>query len=62
MDIYGGDVTGGFVESHNDHRIAMACAIAALRARSAVTINGFRCVSKSYPEFFDDIETLRAST
>ncbi len=40
------------VHSHNDHRIAMACAIAALRAEDEVDIENTECVSKSYPEFF----------
>ena len=33
MDIYGGKPMGNQVDSHNDHRIAMACAIAALNSR-----------------------------
>ncbi|HOP62280.1 MAG TPA: 3-phosphoshikimate 1-carboxyvinyltransferase [Spirochaetota bacterium] len=61
MIIRGAPVTGGEVESHGDHRIAMACAIAALGASSHVAINGAECVSKSYSEFFDHIIKLGVS-
>lgn len=43
---------GGVVESHGDHRIAMACAVAALSCSSPLTIRGAECVSKSWPDFF----------
>ncbi|MHB8962556.1 MAG: 3-phosphoshikimate 1-carboxyvinyltransferase [Saccharofermentanales bacterium] len=45
---------GGHVDSFGDHRIAMAAAIAATTTEEGVTLSGFRCVDKSYPEFFDD--------
>jgi 3-phosphoshikimate 1-carboxyvinyltransferase len=61
MEVYGGSIEGGTVESHNDHRIAMACSIAALRARSAVSINDPECVRKSYPGFFSDMERLQVT-
>jgi 3-phosphoshikimate 1-carboxyvinyltransferase len=61
MEVYGGEILGGIVDSHNDHRIAMACAVAGLCARSAVTINGYQCVAKSYPHFFEDLDRLRVS-
>lgn len=51
-------LTGGTVWSHKDHRIAMMLAIAATRARGAVTIEDWECVSKSYPHFFDDYAKL----
>jgi 3-phosphoshikimate 1-carboxyvinyltransferase len=47
------------VESYNDHRIAMACAVSALRSKHGVRINGWECVAKSYPQFFEDLERLR---
>ncbi len=59
MEVYGGDVREAVVDAHNDHRIAMACAVAALRAKGSVGINGDACVSKSYPGFFTDLEALR---
>ena len=52
------DLNGGGVNSHNDHRIAMALAIAATRCRGAVTIDGTQSVYKSYPRFFDDYNAL----
>ena len=59
MRIEGGPVSGGVVESHNDHRIAMALATAALRANSAVTVRDAEAVNKSYPDFWDDLEKLK---
>jgi len=49
------------VDSHKDHRIAMACAIAALGASSDVTITSAGCVTKSYRDFFEDLESIRSS-
>jgi 3-phosphoshikimate 1-carboxyvinyltransferase len=40
------------VESHNDHRIAMALAIAGLNVRGGIQISGSESVKKSYPGFF----------
>lgn len=47
------------VHSHNDHRIAMACAVAALRAAGDVIIEQANAVKKSYPAFYRDLEMLR---
>jgi 3-phosphoshikimate 1-carboxyvinyltransferase len=58
MIIRGGQVKGGKVNSHNDHRIAMAAAATAVAAQSEVIIDGAECVAKSYPEFFDDIDKI----
>ena len=52
------NLSGGSVDSHGDHRIAMALAVAALFARDTVTIRNAQCVSKSYPMFFDDLRFL----
>ena len=43
---------GAVVEAWNDHRIAMALAIAASRADGTTKICGAECVRKSYPEFW----------
>ena len=51
--IQGGDIEGGTVDSHGDHRIAMAFAVASLRARSAITINDCDNVQTSFPGFVD---------
>ncbi|MBQ3043551.1 MAG: 3-phosphoshikimate 1-carboxyvinyltransferase [Alistipes sp.] len=59
MRIVGGTPHGGEVDSHDDHRIAMSLAVTALRTSDEVTIRNRECVAKSYPSFFDDIESLR---
>ncbi len=59
MRIRGGAIRGGRVEAHDDHRIAMALAVAALIAEAPVTIAGAECVSKSYPDFFERLAALR---
>ncbi|WP_346917105.1 3-phosphoshikimate 1-carboxyvinyltransferase [Clostridium sp.] len=48
------ELKGGEVNSHNDHRIVMALAIAATRAKGEVIINNPSAVEKSYPNFFKD--------
>jgi len=55
MIITGGPVRGATVSSHGDHRIAMACAVAALGAKGEVTIEGAGAVNKSYPAFWDHL-------
>jgi 3-phosphoshikimate 1-carboxyvinyltransferase len=45
------------VDAHNDHRIAMAAAIGALKAVDTVIINGSESVNKSYPEFFSHLQS-----
>jgi 3-phosphoshikimate 1-carboxyvinyltransferase len=52
---------GATVDSHNDHRIAMACAVAALRARGETKIQNSECINKSYPQFFNDLRSLGAN-
>lgn len=47
--------------SHHDHRIAMACAVAALRAEGDVHIEDADAISKSYPDFYDDMRQLGAT-
>lgn len=49
------------VSSHNDHRIAMAAAVAALRGEGVMTINGAEAVNKSYPQFWSHIQQLGAA-
>jgi 3-phosphoshikimate 1-carboxyvinyltransferase len=60
MYVTGGQPTGAHVESHEDHRIAMAVAVAALGATGRVYIRDSQCVAKSYPGFFDDLRHLGA--
>ena len=53
-----GLVGGVTVDCCNDHRIAMMAAVAATRCREPVTLLGAECVSKSYPNFWDDYRML----
>jgi 3-phosphoshikimate 1-carboxyvinyltransferase len=56
--VAGAPLTGGEVDSHGDHRIAMALAVAALASRDGVNIRGEGCVAKSYPDFFEDLLSI----
>ncbi|HTA78786.1 MAG TPA: 3-phosphoshikimate 1-carboxyvinyltransferase, partial [Terracidiphilus sp.] len=49
---------GAEIESYDDHRIAMAFTIAALRAEGDSVIHNAECVAISYPAFFEDLERL----
>ena len=49
---------GGEVDSFNDHRIAMAAAVASVRCENPVIIRNAEAVNKSYPEFFNDFNKL----
>ena len=58
--VTGGKVKGAKVNSHNDHRIAMAAALAALGASDTVFIKDSHCIVKSYPGFFEDLRKVGA--
>ena len=58
LRIFGTGLTGGTVDSVNDHRIAMSAAIAATLCKEPVTILGAECVNKSYPKFFEEYRRL----
>ncbi len=58
LTIYGSGLVGGTVDTVNDHRIAMAAAIAATVCKEDVTILGAECVKKSYPKFWEEYERL----
>lgn len=49
---------GADLISHNDHRIAMAMSVAALLAGGSVTIDEAESVNKSFPNFYEVLETL----
>jgi 3-phosphoshikimate 1-carboxyvinyltransferase len=53
-------LNGAVIDPHNDHRIAMACAVAALGASGETRIQDAECVRKSYPRFFSDLRVLGA--
>jgi 3-phosphoshikimate 1-carboxyvinyltransferase len=57
----GAHVRGGLVHSHHDHRIAMACAVAGLKATGETIIEEAHAINKSYPEFFEHIRLLGAA-
>jgi len=53
MVIEGGEAGGGIIDSHGDHRIAMAFAMAALRARGSIKILDCANVNTSFPGFVE---------
>lgn len=59
MTISGGKkLKGANVHSCHDHRIAMACAVAALGADGPTTIEDAEAINKSYPDFYDHLQLL----
>jgi len=58
MLVRGGAVRRARVHSRHDHRIAMACAVAALGADGEVTIEEAQAIDKSYPDFYRDLQRL----
>lgn len=57
----GGKLKGANVHAHNDHRIAMACAIAALKADGKTLLDGAESVEKSYKAVYNHLFSLGAS-
>lgn len=51
----GAPLDGGRVESYDDHRIALAFAVAGLVAKDKVTVTGWKCVDVSWPGFLDTL-------
>jgi 3-phosphoshikimate 1-carboxyvinyltransferase len=58
MIIEGGKIIGGEINSHNDHRIAMAGAISGLISEKGITVKNAECVKKSYVDFYKDLEKI----
>ena len=56
--VHPSNLTGGMVDSYNDHRIAMAAAIASTVCTQEVTILDAHCVQKSYPRFWEEFNRL----
>ena len=52
------ELTGGVVSSWNDHRIAMALAIASIKCKSPIKIENSGAVEKSYPNFWEDFAKI----
>jgi 3-phosphoshikimate 1-carboxyvinyltransferase len=61
IDIEGGGVSGGRVESAGDHRCAMSFAVLGLIASEAVFIDNAEYIATSYPGFIDDMTGLGAN-
>ncbi len=55
------DIKAATVHSHHDHRIAMMCAVLALKANGETTIEVAEAVNKSYPDFYRHLQSLGAS-
>lgn len=58
LTVFGTGLLGGTVDAVNDHRIAMAAAIAATVCSQPVTVLGAECVEKSYPRFWEEYRRL----
>jgi len=59
MTIFHSDkLVGTMINHNNDHRIAMACSIAALYADSSSSIQNSNIVKDSYPSFYEDLKEL----
>lgn len=52
--VYPSPIRPAVINSHNDHRIAMAAALLALEG-DKIVIQGAECINKSYPDFFKDL-------
>jgi 3-phosphoshikimate 1-carboxyvinyltransferase len=62
MLIKGGTgIQSGRVHSRHDHRIAMACAVAGLKANGPVEIAEAEAINKSYPNFYEHMQSLGAN-
>ena len=58
LTVFDTGLLGGTVDAFNDHRIAMAAAIAATVCSQPVTVLGAECVEKSYPRFWEEYRRL----
>ncbi|MGV6816026.1 MAG: 3-phosphoshikimate 1-carboxyvinyltransferase [Thiotrichales bacterium] len=58
MVITGGILSGGEVDSHGDHRIAMAFAVAALRSEGDIKIDNCSNVATSFPGFIESCQSI----
>ena len=52
------ELKGNNVHSHHDHRIAMACAVAGLKAKGNTIIEEAEAINKSYPDFYEHLQKL----
>jgi len=56
--IYPGEPRPAAIDTYDDHRMAMSFALLGLR-KKGIAINDPGCVSKTFPSYFDVLETLR---
>jgi 3-phosphoshikimate 1-carboxyvinyltransferase len=56
----GAGLNGADVHSRHDHRIAMACAVAALKATGKIIVEEAEAINKSYPNFYEHLQLLNA--
>jgi 3-phosphoshikimate 1-carboxyvinyltransferase len=62
MTVHGGKkLTGTVIESHNDHRVAMAMLVCGFAANGVTTVRDADCAAVSFPGFFEAMEALGAS-
>ncbi len=59
MKIHGSKINGATIDSGGDHRIAMATGVMNLVSEGEIKIQGMEAVSKSYPDFFADLEAFK---
>ena len=58
MSVTGGKIKAAPMYAHNDHRIAMTAAVAALNADGPIEIENAESIDKSYPGFFVDFASI----
>ncbi len=60
ITIYPSSLKGAELQSHADHRMAMALAVAALGAEGKSIVHGSHCAAKTYPQFAEHFVSLGA--
>jgi len=60
MIIRGSALSGAAIDPHGDHRMAMACTVAAMGCSGVMEIDDAECINKSYNEFYDHMIKLGA--
>ncbi len=60
LTIIGSLLHGAKVVSHDDHRMAMSLAVAAMGARGPSSVINIECIKKTYPTFIDDMKEIGA--
>lgn len=60
LEIHPTALHGATLNSHEDHRIAMALAVAAMGAKGCSRIEGIECIAKTYPSFVEDFQKIGA--